>query len=272
MIRKEKYKHKVVVRSYGVDCVVRTTSREALRPIREILKIYLPGCEFLNSNTAAEHEFWYSWNQNGRDSFYKDVESPAIRLKRSILLYSLASDVRIAVAEHAVGRVFIHAGVVGWKGKAIIIPARSFKGKSSLTAELVKLGALYYSDEYAVLDERARVHPFPKDLSLRGIKNDYDQIDHSVELLGGKAGRRPIPVGLVVITEYKKGARWNPKVLNSGSGVMKLIDNTVPIRRDPHFALPILSRVGSNALIIKSRRGEADVTARSILSLVDASG
>jgi hypothetical protein len=138
-----------------------------------------------------------------------------------------------------------------------------------LTAELVKIGALYYSDEYAVLDEKARVHPFLKDLSLRGIKNDYDQVDHPVQELGGKAGKRPIPVGMVVITDYKKGARWNPRVLNSGQGVMALIDNTVPIRRDPHFALPILSRVGSNALIIKSKRGEAGEAAPRILELLD---
>lgn len=270
-MKKQTYKQKVVVRSYGVICVVRTTSQDAVRPIRRVLETYLPGCEFLRSDTDAKHEFWYSWNQNSLDSLYKNNETVSIRTKRDDLLDSLGSAVRIAVAEYAVGRVFIHAGVVGWKGKAIIIPARSFKGKSTLTAELVRRGALYYSDEYAVLDEKARVHPFPKELSLRGIKNDYDQVDHPVEALGGKAGKRPIPVGMVVISEYKKGAKWNPKELNSGQGVMALIDNTVPIRRDPHFALPILSRVGSNAVIIKSKRGEAQVAAGSILDLLENS-
>jgi len=233
------------------------------------LERYLPGCEFLRAGVDAEHEFWYSWTKNGRDAFYTEGQGPAIRSKRDALLESLGSAVRIAVAEYAVGRVFIHAGVVGWKGKAIIMPARSFKGKSALTAELVRQGARYYSDEYAVLDKTGRVHPFPKDLSLRGIKNDHEQVDHAVEALGGKAGKRPIPVGMVVITEYKKGARWNPKVLRPGPGVMELIDNTVPIRRDPHFALPILTRVGSNAIIIKSKRGEASEAADRILALLE---
>ena len=268
-MKKEKYKHKVVVRSYGVVCVVRTTSAEARRPIRQILNTYLPACEFLSTDSGAQHEFWYSWNQNRRDSLYKNDETIPVRTKRDSLLESLGSAVRIAVAEYAVGRVFIHAGVVGWKGKAIVIPARSFKGKTTLTAELVRLGALYYSDEYAVLDEKARVHPFPKDLSLRGIKNDYDQVDHSVEALGGKAGKRPIPVGMVVITEYKKGAKWKPEVLNSGRGVMELINNAVPIRRDPHFALPILSRAGSDAIIVESKRGEAEATASQIIALLE---
>ena len=268
-MKKEKHKHKVVVRSYGVVCVVRTTSPDALRPIRRVLETYLPACEFLRTDAEAKHEFWYSWNKNGRDSLYKNAAAVSIRAKRKDQLDSLGSAVRIAVAEYAVRRVFIHAGVVGWKGKAIVIPARSFKGKTSLTAELVRLGAMYYSDEYAVLDEKARVHPFPKVLSLRGIKNDYDQVDHPVEALGGKAGKRPIPVGMVVITEYKQGAKWKPEVLNSGRGVMALIDNTVPIRRDPHFALPILSRVGSSAMIVKSKRGEAEIAARSILDLLE---
>jgi hypothetical protein len=268
-VKKQKYKQKVVVRSYGVVCAVRTTSPVAVRPIHLVLEKYLPGCEFLSVDADAEHEFWYSWNRNSRDSLYKNNERVSIRAKRDGLLESLGSAVRIAVAEYAVGRVFIHAGVVGWKGKAIIIPARSFKGKSTLTAELVRQGALYYSDEYAVLDERARVHPFPKELSLRGITNDYDQVDHPVEALGGKAGKRPIPVGMVVISEYKKGAKWNPRELNSGQGVMALIDNTVPIRRDPHFALPILGRAGSNAVILKSKRGEAQTAARAILDFME---
>ena len=268
-MNKKKYIKRVVVRSYDVVCVVRTTSGNAIRPIRGVLETYLPGCEFLNTDADAEHEFWYSWNQNSRDSLYKNEETVSRRARRDDLLESLGSAVRIAVAEYAVGRVFIHAGVVGWKGKAIIIPARSFKGKSTLTAELVRQGALYYSDEYAVLDKKARVHPFPKELSLRGIKNDYDQVDHPVEALGGKTGKRPIPVGMVVISEYKKGAKWNPQVLNSGRGVMELINNTVPIRRDPRFALPILSRIGSDAMIVKSKRGEAEPAARSILDLLE---
>jgi len=176
-VNKTKYTRKIVIRSYGVVCVVRTTAPNAIRPIRRVLETYLPGCEFLKPDTDAEHEFWYTWNQNSRDSLYKNNESIALRAQRDYLLESLGSAVRIAVAEYAVGRVFIHAGVVGWKGRAIIIPARSFKGKSTLTAELVRRGALYYSDEYAVLDDKARVHPFPKLLSLRGIKNDYDQVD-----------------------------------------------------------------------------------------------
>ena len=53
-----------------------------------------------------------------------------------------------------------HAGVVGWRGRAIVIPGRSHAGKSTLVAELVRRGAVYYCDEFAVLHETGRVHPY----------------------------------------------------------------------------------------------------------------
>ena len=94
-----------------------------------------------------------------------------VRLARSSdldgLYDILESDLRLFVAELATHRVFVHAGVVGWKGQAIVIPGRSYSGKSTMVAELVRAGATYYSDEYAVLDSRGRVHPFSKPLELQ---------------------------------------------------------------------------------------------------------
>src|SRR5438477_8050583 len=39
---------------------------------------------------------------------------------------------RATVGEYAPEHVFLHAGVVGWRGKAIVMPADSFKGKSTI--------------------------------------------------------------------------------------------------------------------------------------------
>jgi len=58
-------------------------------------------------------------------------------------------------------RVFVHAGVVAWQGRAVLIPGRTLSGKSWLVRALVRAGAEYYSDEFAVLDARGRVHPYP---------------------------------------------------------------------------------------------------------------
>jgi hypothetical protein len=80
----------------------------------------------------------------------------------------LESEIRQTVAKGAARRTFVHAGVVGWNGRAILVPGRSRSGKTTLVAELVKAGAQYLSDEFAVLDGRGRVHPFAKPLSIRG--------------------------------------------------------------------------------------------------------
>jgi hypothetical protein len=180
-----------------------------------------------------------------------------------LILEILESDLQISVAE-AAPRVFIHAGVVGWQGKAILIPGRSFSGKTTLVAELVKAGADYYSDEYAIVDQRGRVHPYPKPLSIReGAGNR--QKKYPVEALGGKLGVRPLPLGLVVITRYEPGAEWRPESLSAGPGILELLANTVSARREPERALDTFKNFFPGARFLKGARGEAKETVPLIL-------
>ena len=87
--------------------------------------------------------------------------------RRESLFDPLESHLQLYVAEWARRRIFVHAGVVGWRGRAILVPGRSFSGKTALIAAFVRAGATYYSDEYAVLDAKGRVHPYPRRLSIR---------------------------------------------------------------------------------------------------------
>src|SRR5215467_11335845 len=83
------------------------------------------------------------------------------------LLHSLRSHLRHLVAEHATDRIFVHAAVVAWDGKVIVLPGRSRSGKSTLARELIRAGAVYFSDEYAAFDDDGMVHPFAQPLMLR---------------------------------------------------------------------------------------------------------
>ena len=56
----------------------------------------------------------------------------------------LCQDIDNTVAQRSRQMLFVHAGVVGWRGLAIVIPGRSHTGKSTLVAELVWRGAVYY--------------------------------------------------------------------------------------------------------------------------------
>jgi hypothetical protein len=157
--------------------------------------------------------------------------------------------------------------VVAWRGRAIVIPGRSFSGKSSLVAALVRAGATYYSDEYAVFDARGRVHPFPAPLSLRGADGERPT-RHPPESLGRRPGTRPLPVGRVAVSPYRQGARWRPRRLTPGQGVLALLANTVPARERPAAALAALQRAVVAAPVLKGARGEASEVAGVLLENV----
>lgn len=200
-------------------------------------------------------------------------EAPGGKIRRFNLLYGngtrhlrsesieetldrLEADLQLYVAERARNRVFLHAGVVGWQGRAIVIPGRSYTGKSTLVAELVRAGATYYSDEYAVLDRSGRVHPFARPLSIREEGSSVGR-KQTVETLGGRAGREPLPVGLVLVSRYRPGARWRPRRLTPGQGVLELLAQAVPAQRRPRAVLATLLEVVAGAPVLGGARGEA---------------
>lgn len=185
------------------------------------------------------------------------------------LLDVLEADLRHQVAEHARRRVFVHAGVVGFRGRAIVIPGRSHSGKSTLVGELIRRGATYYSDEYAVLDARGRVFPFAKPLSIREGILFKRTTRRSVESFGGEAGRKALAVGLVVLCRYQRGRRFRPRPLSAGQGTLEMVAHTVSARRDPASALRALRQVAKSASIITSFRGEAEETAARILEYAE---
>jgi hypothetical protein len=178
----------------------------------------------------------------------------------------LESEIRQRVAARAERRTFVHAGVVGWRGAAIVVPGRSRSGKTTLVAELVRAGALYLSDEFAVLDGRGRVHPFAKPLSIRGASGcDRHARARSAEDLGGACATGPLPVGLVVLTEHRPGASWRPERLTPGQAVIEMLAHTVPARLRPEASLAALERAVARATVLKGARGEARELAEILL-------
>lgn len=182
--------------------------------------------------------------------------------------------VRVGVGESAPEHVFLHAGVVGWRGKAIVMPADSFQGKSTLVTELVRAGADYYSDDFAILDAEGRVHPFARRISMRGTDKAgrMTLYDHSAEELGGRQGREAIPVGAIIFTRYSENGRWRPKLLSPGQGAMQALPFTLSLHTRPEFSLRVLNSAASRAIIASSLRGNAEKFARTLLNFVDKHG
>jgi hypothetical protein len=166
--------------------------------------------------------------------------------------------------------VFIHAGAVAWRGRAILVPAESQGGKSTLVAELVRAGAEYMSDEYGALDAQGRIHPYPKPLNLR--RGTGEQVDVvPVESLGGQAASGPAPLGLVVATEFAEGTAYAPRVLRRGEGVLHLAGSALPMHRYPEKVFAALEHVPADTVFLGGIRGDAEEAARIILASVPAS-
>jgi hypothetical protein len=176
----------------------------------------------------------------------------------------LLSDLELWVAEHARRYVFIHAGCVVHGGRAIVLPGRTMSGKSSLTAALVRAGATYYSDEYAVLDAQGQVRPYARPLSIRPYAGG-PATRVPVEELGGTAGRGPAPVGLVAHLRYgEMAAKIEP--VSRGRSVLHLVDNAVPAQSRPRAVMTALVAAVEHAVTVEGTRADADETARELLT------
>lgn len=252
--------------SYGVRLGIRVNDADVLE---RILPRLPPGWTPARSTVVDElFSVYFGHTPAGSkvrrfDLLYKGGERLMRTLDRDELLNVLEGQVRLCVAEMTTRCVFLHAGVVGWNGGAILIPGRSYTGKSRLVEALVRRGATYYSDEYAVVDARARVHPYATPLSRREESGPSRRVP--AESLGGPSARPAVPVARVVLTTYRAGAEWRPRQLTPGRALLGMLDHAIPARRRPQDVLAALRRIVSTAAVYKGVRGEADAVAAALL-------
>jgi hypothetical protein len=187
---------------------------------------------------------------------------------REYALMMLEMQLAAHIAISSLDYVAIHAGVVADGDRAIVLPGISFSGKTTLTRALVEAGAVYYSDEYAMLDDRGRVHPYARQLSFR--PPDGRPVELSVEELGGVAGTEPLPVGLVVITRYRPDGVWDPRELTPGAGALAMMEHAVPAEVRPEQTMRVLRETVSGALLLEGERGEASDLATALLQTLRA--
>lgn len=120
----------------------------------------------LRCDDAPTAELSISTNDN--DTWTLQVNGgPALTLssKLSLVLRAVGELNDLAVASVPDHLVF-HAGAVALGGRAVLLPAASNHGKSTLTTALVRDGFSYLTDEAAALDADNRVRPYPKAIAL----------------------------------------------------------------------------------------------------------
>jgi len=264
------FDRRLTFESFGVRISLESDDIELLSFAQEIAETAFLGKLKLIENTAFDPGYRFGVIYKGEKYllFQNGVQTNDSSSKASLFKY-FRSMLRITVAEHAVDRVFVHAGVVGWKGHAVLFPGRSFRGKTTLVAELIKHGAEYFSDEYGIIDREGSVHPFPRDLSLRSVVNEHDEVDVPALDLGALIRSKPARVGSVILTEFKEDGEWSPELLTTGQGILETIPHTIPIRAATEMSLKILNMAFADAIIAKSIRGDVKRDAIAILTFLD---
>lgn len=179
-----------------------------------------------------------------------------------------ARDLMIHVANFAPHRIFLHAGVVTWQGRALVLPGASFAGKTTLTAALLRAGASYFSDEYAVIDSEGMVHPYARDLQVRRPGEEHQIGIAPAEFGCVAAANLPASVALVVFARYLPEAQWAPQPISRGMAVLEMLRHTIPVQRTPGRVMAALSRMVEYATAWTTDRGDADLAAGALLQMM----
>jgi hypothetical protein len=181
----------------------------------------------------------------------------------------IVDDLQRTLAHQADGLVFIHAGVVAFRGRALVLPGRSRSGKSQLVAALVRAGAEYLSDEFAVFDVEGRVHPYARAITLR--RSDGARSWTAAEALGGRIAPGPVAPSRIAFLRFSAGAAFRPRPLSPGQTMLGLLRHAVAARRRLALARAVLVPVASSVVAVRAVRGEADeVASRLLRELVSA--
>lgn len=163
----------------------------------------------------------------------------------------------------------IHAGAVLLGEKALLLPGSSHAGKSSLVAELLRRGAVCFSDEYALIDAQGRVHAYPRILLLRN--GTPAQTPMAARDLNARVAAAPAQVGWILSVRYDSSASWTIHPVPQSTALLTLLQNTPHVLSERPQMVGAFQKAVEGAECYSGSRGEASEAVDQILQLASAS-
>jgi hypothetical protein len=162
----------------------------------------------------------------------------------------------------------VHAGAVLWNGQALLLPGKTHAGKSSLVAELLRRGATYFSDEYALIDSEGRAHPYPRPLLMRnGCPEQFPMLPDE---FGALAGDAPAPIGWILSLAYQPAGNWGVAAVSQSEALMILLKNTPHVLTESPQLINVFRRAVAGATCYVGCRGEAAQSVDEIFRLMES--
>lgn len=253
----------IAAEAFGVGFVIRADDDLA----GQVVAILPPGHVPLPDGSSGLPAFTVARGPGGAIRVDHEREQLVETGDPGIALAALDARLRTVIAAGSPGMVFVHAGVVARAGRAIVLPAASMAGKTELVAALLRAGATYFSDEFAVIDPVGRVHPYPRPLSIRE-RGTRRATRTPAAALSAPTGDRPAEVAVIAATHFSPDGAWRPARRSAADGALLLLAHAGQVRAHPERVLETVHRASRGAVVLEGPRGEADDAAPGLLELL----
>jgi hypothetical protein len=257
--------HTFDICAYGSRLRFKATDAESFSILNRYVLPTFPRIESATSEADLEiriDRVAKAFQLSARGEVLSSAEAP-IELVRDLIREIDETAVRRLTSLRAV-----HAGVVLWRGRAMLFPGATHAGKSSLVAELLRRGATYFSDEYALVDSEGLVHPYPRPLLMRNGR--LEQLPVLAADFSAPVGKDPAPVGWILSLEYHPQAHWNLTAVSQGPALLLLLQNTPHTLEESPEMVCAFRNLVSKADCFAGTRNDAAEAAGEIFRLVDS--
>lgn len=218
--------------------------------------------------------------ERGAHGFRVAVEARAARYEAdaTAAVRALNHELLQALMARCRTHYYVHAGVVEWRGRALVLPGLSRAGKSTLTLALLLEGARYLSDELLAYDGAGRAQPVPRALKIRDECVAYFP-ELAARFVGQGEGRflpfaalpadvlaTPVPIGAVCVPRWSPEGPDRPTPLTRGEALLALTSSSLNFGTHRERSLEWLADLVSEATTLALAWRDPRVAARALLA------